>query len=183
MEITRRTFEIVNDANRCNVVIPRIDEHFRETFIIFRAGFSRFIVYIERGLLRHVSPPSLPPCLSSREPTHFTVSDLRLATRGITERGNYRGSDYLASRREIIACDVYGAATYRAKIPLRGRSFLPNCSRYCAIFFFFLFAFSMTTAAEYHPNSRGTRRGKLLRESFNCFDSRMADSLNKFVIE
>ena len=105
----------------------------------FHCFTSNVAFLFPRGFLRHISPrffaPALAPCLSSHEPTHFTVSDLRLATRGITELGNYRGSDYLASRREIIACDVSSAATYRAKIPLRGRSFLPNCSRYCAILF------------------------------------------------
>lgn len=108
---------------------------------------SRFIVYIEATLsvtactrlsqrvsLR-IFTLSLTRCLSSREPTHFTVPDLRLATRGITERGNYRGSDYLTIRREIIARDVSSSATSRAKIPLRGRFFLPNCSRYWTIFF------------------------------------------------
>lgn len=72
--------------------------------------------------------------LSSREPTHFTVPDLRLATRATTERANYRGSDYLANRTEIIARDASEGATFRAKIPLRGRSFLSNRSRYSAIF-------------------------------------------------
>lgn len=72
--------------------------------------------------------------LSSREPTHFTVPDLRLATRATTERANYRGSDYLANRTKIIARDASEGATFRAKIPLRGRSFLSNRSRYSAIF-------------------------------------------------
>ena len=56
---------------------------------------------------------SLPPCLSSREATPFygLQPPPGLETRGITEPGNYCGSDYHRRRREIIACDVSAGAT------------------------------------------------------------------------
>lgn len=115
-----------NNAHRTRILVPLFTLNPPFLFPRGRASSNTFCL--------RVFTLSLPPRLSSREPTHFTVPDLRLATRGTTERGNYRGSDYLANRREIIARDASEGATFRAKIPLRGRSFLSNRSRYSAIF-------------------------------------------------
>lgn len=113
-----------NNANRTRILVPLFTLNPPFLFPRGRASSNTFRL--------RVFTLSLPPCLSSREPTHFTVPDLRLATRATTERVNYRGSDYLANRREIIARDASERATFRAKIPLRGRSFLSNRSRYSA---------------------------------------------------
>lgn len=107
-----------NNANRTRILVPLFTLNPPFLFPRGRASSNTFCL--------RVFTLSLPPCLSSREPTHFTVPDLRLATRATTEPGNYRGSDYLANRREIIARDASEGATFRAKIPLRGRSFLSN---------------------------------------------------------
>lgn len=115
-----------NNAHRTRILVPLFTLNPPFLFPRGRASSNTFCL--------RVFTLSLPPRLSSREPTHFTVPDLRLATRGTTERGNYRGSDYLANRREIIARDASEGATFRAKIPLRGRSFLSNRSRYSVIF-------------------------------------------------
>lgn len=113
-----------NNANRTRILVPLFTLNSPFLFPRGRASSNTFRL--------RVFTLSLPPCLSSREPTHFTVPDLRLATRATTERANYRGSDYLANRREIIARDASEGAIFRAKIPLRGRSFLSNRSRYSA---------------------------------------------------